>query len=449
MKYKVSNYNYIINNQDGDYLLYNTLNGRRSFLKVKKQDKAKIQALMDCNSEFDVGMVEKKLIDKGYVIPENYDEESKIKEIFEQKLEERVLNLIIAPTGKCNLRCVYCCEDFEGYKMSIDTQDSIINYVDKNIDSYSGVNVDWFGGEPLLAVDVIEHIATRLIAICKEHRKPYTSFITTNGTLLDLQTFEKLCKLKIVMYQITIDGTKSVHDKQRVGQDGTPTFDTIMNNLRSIRDSKIGRHTIIMILTNYSKVLKDEVHEYKEYFAEVFGGDRRFCFNCNIIMNLGGGRIKEYISKVDDFEGINRFYESIIQDPIKLPFVYEEFLEPGSQLCYAAKKNSYLIAEDGRLYKCEHIYQTRKDEAIGYLDKYGEMILNGNEEKWLGKFDYCKDNKCRLKPLCLGEDCIKRRVDGIYKGTCSCEFHECHFVKQSVEWILRLLDRERDIFELI
>ena len=65
---------------------------------------------------------------------------------------------------------------------------------------------------------------------------------------------------------------------------------------------------------------------------------------------------------------------------------------------------------------------------------------------WKAKLDRCNSNDCKLKPLCLGEDCIKHRVLGQRddKGTCS--FNLCHFEKKTMENILLLLDHDCNSF---
>lgn len=451
MGFKTSKFNYCVRNKEGDFLLYNSLRGKRSLYKVKQDKLSDLQYLNISGLIENENEVTQKLINSGYLIPEDYDEDILIEETFDNKVNDKLLNLIIAPTSQCNLRCKYCCENFEANKMPLSIQNSIIFYVEKNIGNYSGVNIDWFGGEPLLAMDVIENIASRIIEICTSHKKIYTSFITTNGTLLDLKIFERLYKLKVIMYQITVDGIQEVHDKQRVGVNDKPTFNKIIHNLEAIRDSNVGRHALIMILTNYSNVMKEYIDEYKVYFEKHFGHDRRFYFSCNIIMDLGGDQIDCYRNNLVDSKGMNYLYEKIIEnDDAKLSYIYEEFLEPGSQLCYAAKRNSFLIGEDGLVYKCEHQYQIHKDENIGYFDLEGNLILTKEADKWMGRYDFCKNPACKLKPLCLGEDCIKQRVnlDNQNPGGENCGFHECHFFKPSLESILKLLDHEKDIFPI-
>lgn len=108
------------------------------------------------------------------------------------KQYDKLLHLIILPTEQCNFRCKYCYEDFKIGNMSKEKQDAIILFLRKNIKNYTAISLDWFGGEPLLAMDAIEYISKHALEICRIAKKPLISSMTTNGYFLDCATFEKL-----------------------------------------------------------------------------------------------------------------------------------------------------------------------------------------------------------------------------------------------------------------
>lgn len=112
--------------------------------------------------------------------------------------------------------------------MSKEKQDAIILFLRKNIKNYTAISLDWFGGEPLLAMDAIEYISKHALEICRIAKKPLISSMTTNGYFLDCATFEKLSAYNLIDIKITIDGLKQTHDMQRVLKDGSPTFDKII-----------------------------------------------------------------------------------------------------------------------------------------------------------------------------------------------------------------------------
>ena len=76
-----------------------------------------------------------------------------------QSLSSSSCELIILPTEKCNFRCTYCYEDFAIGKMKIETVEAIKKFISARAPSLKFLTLSWFGGEPLLARDVIINIA--------------------------------------------------------------------------------------------------------------------------------------------------------------------------------------------------------------------------------------------------------------------------------------------------
>ena len=82
------------------------------------------------------------------------------------------LGLIIMPTEKCNYRCVYCYEDFEQGRMADSVSDGIVRLVASRAPLLDQLTISWFGGEPLLAMAVIEKIMQAANDSAAEHRDP-------------------------------------------------------------------------------------------------------------------------------------------------------------------------------------------------------------------------------------------------------------------------------------
>ena len=82
--------------------------------------------------------------------------------------------------------------------MSVTVQDNIIEFVKKNIYRYKDMRVEWFGGEPLLCMDIIEKLSASFIEICRKAHKGYSAGITTNGYLLSFETFKTIYNNKVI-----------------------------------------------------------------------------------------------------------------------------------------------------------------------------------------------------------------------------------------------------------
>lgn len=75
---------------------------------------------------------------------------------------DKIANIIIAPTLECNAHCFYCFENgFKKGKMSIETADRLVDYLQEHWNGEK-LGITWFGGEPLLAADIIDRIIDKL-----------------------------------------------------------------------------------------------------------------------------------------------------------------------------------------------------------------------------------------------------------------------------------------------
>jgi len=77
------------------------------------------------------------------------------------------LNLIILPTEACNFRCTYCYETFENKKMPRSVVSGIKSLIDRRGEELDELEISWFGGEPLLALDVITEISKHALGVAK------------------------------------------------------------------------------------------------------------------------------------------------------------------------------------------------------------------------------------------------------------------------------------------
>jgi sulfatase maturation enzyme AslB (radical SAM superfamily) len=154
----------------------------------------------------------------------------------EQRLN-RALHLILMPTEACNFRCVYCYERFEHHRMKPAVVRGVKNLMSRRAQELDRLGVSWFGGEPLLARDVIEEVM--LHAHSLKEKQPgllVAGDMTTNAYLLDRDCFERLLDLGVTHLQIAFDGPPEHHDRKRVLAGGKGTFDRIWKNILSCRD---------------------------------------------------------------------------------------------------------------------------------------------------------------------------------------------------------------------
>jgi len=121
-------------------------------------------------------------------------------------------------THSCNLNCVYCFQKHRNSAtMTLDTAKSVVDWIFDYIpNDKGGVEIGFFGGEPLLKFDLIKEVFTY---ICSKKRKvEYVLFATTNGTLLteEMKSWFAVHKKRFKLI-LSLDGTRETHDHNRSG----------------------------------------------------------------------------------------------------------------------------------------------------------------------------------------------------------------------------------------
>ena len=138
----------------------------------------------------------------------------------------------------CNLKCKYCFADEGEYKgcrktMSAEVGKKAIDYVIKKSGPRKNIEVDLFGGEPLMAFNNIKEIVDYAREQEKIHNKNIRFTMTTNATLLNDEIMEYIDK-NMGNIVLSIDGRKDINDKVRVRYDGSGCYDSILPKIKKM-----------------------------------------------------------------------------------------------------------------------------------------------------------------------------------------------------------------------
>ena len=256
--FKLSYYTFIIPvTEKGVYLAYNSFTNALLELEEYEGEKMLEWKKRDVIPSSELDRQEKRfvtaLLDNHFLVDEGIDEKERLhRRILTQKeqflREPATMALTILSTISCNMGCSYC---FEGHKpfgtaMSDEVIDDVAQFVERElkhstvVDSFKEIYVHWYGGEPLLQPQVIKRLSRKLYRIADENRIPYTAHIITNGTYLTADIWDLLKEARVSQLQVTLDGHRDSHNKQRpltlpiVGQDiEMGSYDTILENLKS------------------------------------------------------------------------------------------------------------------------------------------------------------------------------------------------------------------------
>ena len=360
-----SKYNIIRELDDGSYIVFNTFNCALKIFKNKEDYKKDSMFLTDIKEE------------------ENLSEKRKNTEN-----SNEYAHYTIFTTTACNARCDYCFEKGCSIKyMSMETAEKIVSFIKEHSKNNKRIHIQFFGGEPLLNIDIIEYISKGLSEL--KDIVSYSSNIVTNGSLLNKKNFDILKKNNIRNIQITLDGTKEVYELRKKYVNLKNSYDIVINNIKEALKNKF----FVSVRINFDKdnfddILKllDELSIFREY-------DNFYCYTMPLYSN--GFNNKTLIN----LNEVNKYFSIIFNKMIDLGLIKSEkyfLLKPVSNHCAAVKRNTIVVYPDGNIFKCTHML----NDIIGNIEqgkidpeknkKYSNIILN-NE---------CL--MCKFLPLCQG-----------------------------------------------
>ncbi len=148
----------------------------------------------------------------------------------------KALCLHVAHT--CNLNCSYCFASqgkFNGERaiMSYETGKRALDFLIENSGTRKNLEVDFFGGEPLMNWDVVKKLVKYARSIEKEHNKNFRFTLTTNGMLIDDDVIEFANK-EMHNVVLSLDGRKEIHDKYRVDYAGNGSWERIVPKFQKL-----------------------------------------------------------------------------------------------------------------------------------------------------------------------------------------------------------------------
>lgn len=313
-------------------------------------------------------------------------------------LSNRIQQLIILPTERCNFRCTYCYEDFLIGKMKHPVQTSIERFMDHRIPELSELSLHWFGGEPLLAKDVVLRLSAHAARLCEEHGVSLTGGLTTNAYVLTPDLFEELLSYEQRFFQITFDGWQEGHDAVRKMANGKGSFERIWKNVcatkRTNDDFKI-QIRIHVRRDNY-----ENLECLLDNLAQEFGGDPRYSLDFEHLRNLGGpgGKSVGRPLSLAELRQIEAQMRGRYETTVLSHYPHAPASTPGSKvqgaaigevrpiqlpdalpyICYASKPNSLLIRADGRIGKCTVALDDDRN-TIGQIDTDGAVRIDNEK----------------------------------------------------------------------
>ncbi|MCL2399993.1 MAG: radical SAM protein [Defluviitaleaceae bacterium] len=370
---KPSFYNLIVNVDGVDYI-YNTVNGKISLKDQIEKD------------------------ERFFYVDSSLDEFNQLLEYNAQlRKKQNFMAITFMLTSKCNFACPYCFENRNDHSLNNENisqlKEIILEYVLRH-PSINSIVAFWFGGEPLLEVDLIREINNTLKEISYNQNLNYSSRLITNGYYLEniYHLFEELCLTDI---QITLEGLKNTHDSRRITRDGHGSFDKIIENIQSL-DKKIDLTIRINIDSgNIAEILKScNFFKSLKISAKV-----RLFFYPALIEDYGGSSTHYHCATIPDVNDLGMYIK--IQEQL-------EALDSISYIksfCNVGFPGCFVVSSSGNMYKCWGQIED-SDGAFSHINSSLENIMTGIQyTAFAPKSKKCV--KCVFFPLCMSGCAIK------------------------------------------
>ncbi len=308
----------------------------------------------------------------------------------------------------CNLSCRYCFAGEGEYRgdrsmMSFEVGKKALDFLVENSGSRRNLEVDFFGGEPLMNFDVVKQLVAYGRSLEKEHNKNFRFTLTTNGVLLDDDIIDFANK-EMDNIVLSIDGRKKVHDYMRPNKNGDGSYDLILDKFKKVAESRNQtKYYVRGTFTHYNlDFVEDVLHLADEGFEQisvepvVAGPEEPYAIKEEDIAEIceGYDRLaKEMIKREKEGKGFNFFHYMI--DLSGGPCVYKRLSGCGSGTEYLA------VTPWGDLYPC-HQFVGDEDFLLGNVDEGITNTSIRDEFKLCNVYAKEECRNCFAKFYCSG-----------------------------------------------
>lgn len=436
--YKMKGYNIIIDQNSGcvhsvDEVAYDIIN------MFESEPKEKIKAfILDKYSKRDDVTPEdidlcfediEALIKDGRLFAKDAFENSAL----DFKKRQGVLKAICLHVAHdCNLACKYCFAgkgEYDGPKglMNFETGKRALDFLVEKSGTRKNLEVDFFGGEPLLNWEVCKKLVEYGRSIEKEHGKNFRFTLTTNGVLVNDEVID-FCNREMGNVVLSLDGRKETHDRLRTTCNGKGSYDLIVDKFKKFANARnqadyYMRGTYTHYNTDFSK---DIIHMADLGFKELS------------IEPVVSDPTEPYALKENDLPILKEQYEILADEMLRryrngngFTF-YHYMIDLNSGPCIVKRISGcgvgteYMaVTPSGELYPC-HQFVGDEKFLLGDIWKGVTNTAILNEFKGCNVYSHpeCKD--CFAKLYCSG-GCAANAyhttgsVNGIYEF--GCELH--------------------------
>lgn len=250
-QYKLNGYNIVLDTCSGsvhvmDDIAYDitALCKEKSAEEIKKYILDKYSSENICEKDVDDCLDDIKSLENAGKLftPDTYENMA-----FDFKKRNSVIKaLCLHVAHSCNLNCEYCFASQGKYHgeralMSFETGKRALDFLVENSGTRRNLEVDFFGGEPLMNWDVVKQLVSYAREIEKIHGKNFRFTLTTNGMLIDDDVID-FCNKEMSNVVLSLDGRKEIHDRFRKDYHGRGSYDVIVPKFQELVRRRGGKN---------------------------------------------------------------------------------------------------------------------------------------------------------------------------------------------------------------
>ena len=315
----------------------------------------------------------KELVEDGQLFTEDIYEP--FVEKFKEKRQTVVKALCLHIAHDCNLACKYCFAEEGEYHgrralMSFEVGKKALDFLVANSGNRVNLEVDFFGGEPLMNWDVVKQLVAYGRSLEKPNNKKFRFTLTTNGVLLNDEVMEFVNK-EMSNVVLSLDGRKEVNDRMRPFRTGKGSYDLIVPKFQKLAESRNQTNYYIRgTFTRNNLDFSEDVKHFadlgfKQMSIEPVVGPEEDPYSIREqdlpqIMEEYDKLALEYIDRYKKGNGFNFFHFMI--DLTQGPCVYKRLSGCGSGTEYLA------VTPWGDFYPC-HQFVGNEDFLMGNVDE--------------------------------------------------------------------------------
>ncbi len=342
----------------------------------------------------------------------------------------------------CNLRCKYCFADEGAYhgkreNMPLNVAYKAIDFLIENSSDMKNLEVDFFGGEPLMNFEVLKKTVTYATQQAKKAGKNIKFTTTTNGILLNKEASDYLNETMDNVV-LSLDGRKEVHDEARPTVNGKGSYDIILDKFKYFKSIRRDKSYFVRgTFTHLNKDFCNDVLAMADNFDQVsvepvvLPDSHKMALKNDdlpVLFEQYEKLAKEYVNRRKNKDTWFSFFHYNV-DLLNGPCLKKRVMGCGAGCTYIA------VTPDGKIYPC-HQFAGEKEYCLGSV--FDGILNRSLRQKFNQSNMFTKEEctNCWARYHCSG-GCLhfNNDIDKPYALA-------CHLIKKRLECALYVYDRE-------